>query len=110
MVQGPAYSEEKDLADRVAKSGVFDDWQIVVLHDDAKFADDTDDFLWATWTRFDPASDVYAKMIVLKNNSIGYASPIVIDARMKPWYPKEVEPDPETVKLVDERWMKYFAS
>jgi hypothetical protein len=49
-------------------------------------------------------------MIELKNNSIGYASPIVIDARMKPWYPKEVEPDPETVKLVDERWTKYFAS
>ena len=108
VVEGESYESDTQLADRVAKSGKFDDWQVVVLHDKVEFARSTEKFLWATWTRFDPASDIYAKEIALQNNSIGYTSPIVIDARMKPWYPKEVEPADETVKLVDERWGEYF--
>jgi 4-hydroxybenzoate decarboxylase subunit C len=108
VVEGEGYATDKDLADRVAKSGKFDDWQVVVLHDKIEYARSTDKFLWATWTRFDPASDIYAKEITLKNNHIGYTSPIVIDARMKPWYPKEVEPADETVQLVDSRWSEYF--
>ncbi|MFN0140497.1 MAG: UbiD family decarboxylase [Pyrinomonadaceae bacterium] len=108
VVEADSYESEKDLADRIAKTGAFDEWQIVVVHDKIEFARSTDKFLWATWTRFDPASDIYAKDVALKNNSIGYAAPIVIDARMKPWYPKEVEPADETVKLVDKRWSEYF--
>jgi UbiD family decarboxylase len=108
VVEGEAYKTDKSLADRIAKSGAFDDWQIVVVHDKVESARSTDKFLWATWTRFDPASDIYAKEVTLKNNSIGYTAPIVIDARMKPWYPKVVEPAPETVKLVNGRWGEYF--
>ena len=108
VVEGPGYDDEKELAQRLARSGAFAEWQIVVLHDDVKYADNADDFLWATWTRFDPAGDIYAKDVELKNNSIGYTAPIVIDARMKPWYPKEVEPAPKTVKKVEDRWMEYF--
>ena len=36
--------------------------------------------------------------------------PILIDARMKPWYPSELECDPATKRLVDQRWGKYFQS
>jgi 4-hydroxybenzoate decarboxylase subunit C len=108
VVQGEPYDAEKDAATRIATSGVFDNWQVIVLHDDAEVAKNTDAFLWATWTRFDPASDIYAKEVTLKNNSIGYTAPIVIDARMKPWYPKEVEAAPETVKLADYKWKSYF--
>jgi UbiD family decarboxylase len=108
VVEGDRYESEKDLADRIARSGSFDDWQLVVLHDKVEYARVTDKFLWATWTRFDPASDIYAKEVSTKNNHIGYTSPVVIDARMKPWYPKEVEPRDDTVKLVDSRWKEYF--
>ncbi|MGH9946956.1 MAG: UbiD family decarboxylase [Pyrinomonadaceae bacterium] len=108
VVEGPAYSDEKELAALVAASGKFDDWQVVVLHDNADFAKTTEKFLWATWTHFDPASDIYAKTIELKNNHIGYTAPIVIDARMKPWYPKEVEAREDIVKRVDQRWKEYF--
>ena len=110
VVQGPRYESEKDLAERVARSGAFDEWQVVVLHDDADFAKEINKFLWATWTRFDPASDIYAKDISLKNNHIGYTAPIVIDARMKPWYPKEVEVRDDIAKRVDRRWGEYFRS
>lgn len=108
VVEGESFDSNKTLADEIAKSVKFDDWQIVVLHDKVEYARVTDKFLWATWTRFDPARDIYAKEITMQNNSIAYTSPIVIDARMKPWYPKEVEPADETVKLVDERWGEYF--
>ncbi len=108
VVEGDSYEADKELAARIAASGKFDDWQIVVLHDDVRFARSVDKFLWATWTRFDPASDIYAKAAVMRNNHIGYEPPIVIDARMKPWYPAEVEADGQTKALVDTRWAEYF--
>ena len=110
VLEGDSYSSNENLAEQVANSGKFDDWQIVVLHDSAEFASSTDKFLWATWTRFNPSTDIYAKEITVKNNHIVYRAPIVIDARMKPWYPKEVEPRDDIVKLVDERWREYFPS
>ncbi len=110
VVEGPSYGDEKDLGERLAKSGAFDDWQVVVIHDDADVAKSADKFLWATWTRFNPATDIYAKAVTLKHNQVSYGAPIVIDARMKPWYPKEVEAHPDVVKLVDGRWGEYFGS
>ena len=108
VVTGPSYETEPDLKDRLAGSGDFDDWQVVILHDDISFADSADKFLWATWTRFNPATDISAKNIELKNNHIGYTAPIVIDARMKPWYPKVVEVRDDIAALVDRRWREYF--
>jgi UbiD family decarboxylase len=108
VVEAPSFANEELLGDRIAKSGQFDDWQVVVLHDSADDAASADKFLWATWTRFNPATDIYAKETTLKDNQIGYTAPIVIDARMKPWYPNEVEPAEETIRLVDDRWNEYF--
>ena len=108
VVEGDSYEHDRVLGQRIAKAGKFDDWQVVVIHDDADFAKSTEKFLWATWTRFNPATDIYAKEITVQNNHIGYKAPIVIDARMKPWYPKEVEPREDIVKLVDSRWSEYF--
>ena len=108
VVEGVPYEDDKELAQRVAMGDAFKDWQMVVLHDEIEFARSEDRFLWATWTRFDPASDIYARETTTKNNHIGYTAPIVIDARMKPWYPKEVEPREDIVKLVDDRWGEYF--
>ena len=110
VVEGEAYENDKDLAEHIAKSGNFDHWQIVIIHDNADYAKSVEKFLWATWTRFNPATDIFAKEVTTKNNHIGYTSPIVIDARMKPWYPKEVEPRDDIVKLVDSRWGEYFQS
>jgi menaquinone biosynthesis decarboxylase len=108
VLAGTEYEKDKTLAERVAKLNNFNDFQVVVLHDKIEFADAADKFLWATWTRFNPSTDIYAKENVVKNNHISYHSPIVIDARMKPWYPKEVEPREDIVQLVDSRWREYF--
>ncbi len=108
VVEGNSYESDNELGMRIAESGKFDDWQVVVLHDSVEFARSTDKFLWATWTRFNPSTDIYAAESKIINNHIVYKSPMVIDARMKPWYPKEVEARDDIIKLVDDRWREYF--
>ena len=101
-------TNETRLGKRIAECGKFDDFECVVLHDSIKYAHSTDKFLWATWTRFNPSTDIYAKEVNVVNNHISYGSPVVIDARMKPWYPKEVEVRKDIKELVDARWKEYF--
>jgi len=108
VVEGAGYEKDKSLPERIAHFNYFNDFQIVVLHDKVEYADSADKFLWATWTRFNPSTDVYAKEIKVVNNHITYTAPIVIDARMKPWYPAEVEVREDIAKLVDKRWLEYF--
>jgi len=102
------FETDENLGLRVAESGLFDDFQIVVLHDSIEFAETADKFLWATWTRFNPSTDIKSKEISVVNNHISYKNPIVIDARMKPWYPKEVEVREDIKQLVDRRWNEYY--
>jgi UbiD family decarboxylase len=108
VLEGTEYEKDKTLAERVAMANNFNDFQIVVLHDSIEFADSTDKFLWATWTRFNPSTDIYAKEIKVVHNHIAYTAPVIIDARMKTWYPETVEPREDIVKLVDGRWREYF--
>jgi UbiD family decarboxylase len=110
VVEADSYANDGALANRIARSGAFGNWPLVIVHDSIEFARSTEKFLWATWTRFDPALDIHAKAMPVTNNHIGYEPPVVIDARMKPWYPKEVEPLPDTVALVDRRWGEYFTA
>jgi len=44
----------------------------------------------------------------VRRHHLCYGGPIVIDARMKPSYPKELVCDPETARTVDTRWKEYF--
>lgn len=108
VLEAENFEGNENLSERIAKCGKFDDFQIVVLHDKIEYADSADKFLWATWTRFNPSTDIKAKEISVINNHISYKNPIVIDARMKPWYPKEVEVREDIKQLVDERWKEYF--
>jgi 4-hydroxybenzoate decarboxylase subunit C len=39
---------------------------------------------------------------------IRLSSPIVIDCRLKPWFPPVLQPLPETVARVDALWPKIF--
>ena len=46
-------------------------------------------FLWTTFTRFEPARDIAAAEIAIRRNHLSYTGPIVIDARLKPGFPGE---------------------
>jgi menaquinone biosynthesis decarboxylase len=108
VVEGASFEDEPDLPTRLARDAAFGGWQIVVLHDDASVAHSVPDFLWATWTRFEPASDVHAAATTVERHHLAYRAPVVIDARMKPGYPDELIVRPDIAELVDRRWGEYF--
>jgi UbiD family decarboxylase len=110
VVQGQPFAEAPRRGADVAAAPAFAGWPLVVLSDDVSTADSVERFLWATFTRFEPAGDVYAAAQEARRHRISYRPPIVVDARMKPSYPKDVRPDRATVDLVDRRWREYFPS
>jgi hypothetical protein len=109
VVQGTTYKEDPKLAEIISQDPALHDWPLVVLVDDvAKATASEISFLWTTFTRFEPAADIYAARIQVVRHHLSYELPIVIDARMKPWYPDVVECDQDTESLVDSRWGEYF--
>jgi len=111
VVGGPSYVDEPDAAARFASAPAFADWVLVVLTDEPRRAAASSmNFLWTTFTRFEPAADIYAAERRIVRNHIAYRGPIVIDARMKPTFPKELSCDPDTAALVSRRWKEYFPS
>ena len=108
VVEGPTYREEPELAARLAREEAFKEWPLVIIHDDATVARNAPDFLWATWTRFEPASDIHAAATNVRRHHISYTAPLVIDARMKPGYPDELIVRPDIDELVGARWREYF--
>ena len=67
-------------------------------------------FLWTTFTRFEPAADIHAAATRVIRNHVARTPPIVIDARMKAWYPKELSCDPGVADIVSRRWREYFTA
>jgi hypothetical protein len=65
-------------------------------------------FLWTTFTRFEPAADIHAAKRTLLRNHVAYDPPILIDARLKPGFPAELFCDERTAARVSERWNEYF--
>jgi UbiD family decarboxylase len=108
VVEGSTYEQEPDEAARLARDEAFAAWPLVVLHDDASVARSAEDFLWATWTRFEPAADIHAASAKIVRNHISYSGPLVIDARAKPGFPAELIVRPDVARLVDRRWREYF--
>jgi 3-polyprenyl-4-hydroxybenzoate decarboxylase len=109
VVEGPSYSDERDAATRMAAHPAFTSWPLVVLTDDAdRAARSTMNFLWTTFTRFEPAADIAAAATRVVRHHLAYTPPIVIDARMKPWYPKELTGRADVTAKVTERWREYF--
>jgi len=109
VVGGPSFSDEPEAPSRLATHPAFAEWPLVVLTDEpARAAASPMNFLWTTFTRFEPAADIHAARFDVKRHHLSYTAPIVIDARMKPPYPKELFCDPETAALVTRRWSEYF--
>ncbi|MBL8756642.1 MAG: UbiD family decarboxylase [Planctomycetes bacterium] len=109
VVSGPPFAQQRDAAIALARLPAVADWPLVVLVDDAaRAAKSTVNFLWTTFTRFEPAADLHARATTLVRNSVRHTPPIVLDARMKPNYPKELLCDPQTWATVSRRWREYF--
>ncbi len=108
VVSGAGYAADQALPSKLAQLPIFSRWPLIILVDDAKAATKSSwDFIWTAFTRFEPARDIYSASQSIHNNHLQHNAPIVIDSRMKPWYPAVLSCDPETAALVDGRWGIY---
>lgn len=65
-------------------------------------------YIWGIFTRFDCARDVLFKEQKLFGIVPNYQGVMGIDASWKPGYPEPLVMDENIVKLVDEKWNKYW--
>jgi UbiD family decarboxylase len=109
VIEAAAFADDAGAAARLASHPAFAGWPLLVLTDDAARATRSAmNFLWTTFTRFEPAADIHAAATRIVRNHLAYEGPVLIDARMKPWYPKEVTCRPEVAATVTQRWRQYF--
>jgi UbiD family decarboxylase len=108
MITGEPYLKDQTQAARLATEKAFADWPLVILHDDASVARSVIDFLWSTWTRFEPAGDIYPAETRVVRHHLSYRAPIMIDARKKPSLPDELIAREDIAATVDRRWREYF--
>ena len=103
------FAEDPQAPLRIASHAAFAGWPLVVVSDEPERATRSEmNFLWTTFTRFEPAADIHAAAARVVRHHISYEPPIVIDARLKPWYPKEVSCRPDVADTVTRRWSEYF--
>lgn len=101
-VTGPTYQANDGLADKLAKNPALKEWPMVFLFDDASAAVKTpEDFIWHAFTRFEPAADIHARACEPSRFHFRLTPPVVIDCRMKPWYPKVLESDPAVAQSAE---------
>ncbi|MBM3980283.1 MAG: UbiD family decarboxylase [Planctomycetes bacterium] len=75
---------------------------LLVVVDDSEFiARALNNFLWAVFTRSDPARDVSGASAFTRHKHWGCAGPVVIDARLKPHMPPPLGADPGVTARVD---------
>ena len=109
VVETAPHAREPDAAERIARHPAFAAWPLVVVTDDAARATASSaNFLWTTFTRFDPARDLYFGGSELRDRQLVRRPPLVIDARMKGHLPAELFCDPATKETVTRRWRDYF--
>ena len=65
-------------------------------------------FLWTTFTRFEPAADIHAAATRVVRNHVVHEPPVLIDARLKPGFPKELFCDAATAATVDAALARVF--
>ncbi|MCP4296537.1 MAG: 4-hydroxybenzoate decarboxylase, partial [Proteobacteria bacterium] len=105
-VQGTPYHLNPKLAEELVKEKAIENIPMVFLVDNPEeVTKTTEDFIWHIFTRFDPHSDMYGEKEITGLH-VGVKGTLVIDCRMKPWYPPVLVEDPETVKKVREKWGK----
>ena len=77
-------------------------WPLIVIVDDSRFCAQTlNNFLWMTFTRSNPADDIYGIDSFTESRHWGCRSSLVIDARVKPHMAPALETDPTISRRVD---------
>ena len=80
---------------------------LITWCDDASFTADTlNNFLWVTFTRSNPATDIHGIDAFTTHKHWGCNGPMIIDARIKPHHAPPVVTDPVIEKKIDRLFEK----
>lgn len=110
VIQGQPHDRGRDEHDStLEKLAVFlekpeslTEFPLIVVVDDAEFtAKSWTNFLWVTFTRSDPATDLYGVGTFTHCKHWGCRGSLIIDARLKTYHAPPLEDDPEVEKRVD---------
>ena len=105
VVRGPTGGEAADLngrfdADR-GPDGIGGFPLVVVVNDSEFAAASLSNFLWVTFTRSNPATDIYGTGSFVQDKHWGCRGSLVIDARTKPHHAPPLVEDLEITRRVD---------
>jgi UbiD family decarboxylase len=94
---------------RIAASPALSCWPLLVVSDEPRRAAASPiNFLWTTFTRFEPAADLHAASVQVVRNQLSYGGPVLLDARTKRGFPAELFSSPAVAAQVERRWSEYF--
>ncbi len=111
VIKGPKHRRKRGQQDPamerlgpiLAKARGIDGFPLIVVADDAGFtAKNWDNFLWVTFTRSDPATDIYGVDGFVHAKHWGAEIAIIIDARLKTYHAPPLEDDPDLEKQIDQ--------
>ena len=92
----------EEFCRKLHAGGQFQEWPLIVVANDSAFvAQSLINFVWTTFTRSDPACDIYGIGEAMICKHWGCTGSLVIDARAKPHHAPPLDPDPEVEKRVD---------
>lgn len=99
-----AKKEIKELTESLHEAK--DNFPLWVLTEDSQWmANHLNNFIWATFTRSNPAKDIYGVNEQVIDKHWTCTAPLIIDARIKPHHAPELDTDPAISRKVD----SYFA-
>jgi 4-hydroxy-3-polyprenylbenzoate decarboxylase len=109
IVQGPPFQADAHGADDAVarfvaaynRNDAINIFPLIVVVDDSEFASKAlDNFLWTTFTRSNPATDLYGIDAFTTHKHWGCCGSLVIDARTKPHHAPPLVEDPQVTKRV----------
>jgi 4-hydroxy-3-polyprenylbenzoate decarboxylase len=110
-VQGPPSKQGRGEGDPAidafcrfyAERDCFKGFPLIVICDDSHFTAATlNNFVWVSFTRSNPATDIYGIGEETRGRHWGCRGPLVIDARVKPFHAPPLVDDPVVERRVDE--------
>jgi 4-hydroxy-3-polyprenylbenzoate decarboxylase len=107
VLQAPAYAKGgpkavEKLCKALQPADPLCAFPLLVLADDSAFtAASLRNFLWVTFTRSNPAADLYGVGAFVRDKHWGCEGPLLLDARIKPHHAPPLEADPAVRKRVE---------
>jgi 4-hydroxy-3-polyprenylbenzoate decarboxylase len=107
-LQGPKFvdaaeagRELQDLSNAIQEKGQLPSCPMIILCDDSSFMSATiNNFLWATFTRSNPATDIHGVNAYYESKHWACDN-LIIDARIKPHHAPPLVPDPAVERKIE---------